>query len=186
MKLTKIAVVVAVVAFVPLTARASCSRARGLLVFHVTALSCRSALPYIANQFEAGRENHEEQAQQLRETLPNADSLYVLRPFDELKADALEHVHGVIVDLVVDAELELPPNANLPSAQEVAWKPSPPTTRTFFLGIKSNQCDALPAIPHNLLLEDPDCCDGGGGTSCTLHLLRVSLPPPDLLKRLSG
>ena len=103
---------------------------------------------------EKHRAAHDQWRDSLR-NLPNFDSLWVLRPYDEKVAAHLAAVKGVIVTFATDGG----------------------EPRELFLEVGGSSCDRLPDPAPTQLVPNPACCDvvPSSDDSCMLGLTRVSL-----------
>ena len=148
--------------------------APGTVLLRGTVLDCRSAAPELEAALEPHREAHERWREGYR-SLPNFDSLYILRPYSEKVASRLERVNGVIVTFAVDGHARIP--------GEPVWQDlDRPERRELFLRVGAS-CDRLPEPLPTVLAVDSVCCDvmPSSDDSCMLGMKPASLPEPSLL-----
>lgn len=119
-----------------------------------TVADCRSALPELEAALEKHREAFEESRESFR-NLPNFDSLWIFRPYDEQIAHRLSRVQGVIVTFRTEGA-----------------EPA-----ELFLEVGGSSCDLIAEPAPTQLVLDPACCDvtPPSDDSCMLGLTRARL-----------
>lgn len=156
---------------------------RGPILLRGSIKECRSALPAIEAALNARRERHEAWAEPLRQVL--SDRLTRLRPYDELVADHLSRVAGVIVTFAVESQMELPPDLQTRDRDLLLVWPGldAPHEHQFFLRLDGNSCDDLPQPSPTVVTANFDCCDVDppSSDSCIVGLPAVVAVSPERL-----